>query len=383
MSNLWQKGFRPFFLLAIVHAVLFIPLWVFVLRGTVAFPPYLDPASLHAHEMLFGFAFAAVAGFLLTAVTAWTGRDTAVGRPLAALAACWLGARVALFAGLPGFVVAALDLATIGGVAVAIGRPLIATGNRRNYQFIGFLAVLGFAALLVHLDAAGITPGLRFRAHRLALCAILMIVAAISGRIVPMFTRNATGVTSITPQPMADHVTVVGLGLLGIAEMLGLHGVPIAAAALLAAGGATVRTLRWGPEHSLSNSLLWVMHVGHAWLPIGLVLRALSALFPSIPQSAAWHALGMGVVGTLVIGILPRVTLGHTGRPLRPNRTLTIAFAAQATGAAVRVIGPFLPVAALRGSYDLAGTLWLIGFALIAKEVGPMLLAPRVDGQPG
>jgi uncharacterized protein involved in response to NO len=380
-------GFRPFFLAAAALAVLAVPLWLLVLHGTAsAGGGYLLPMAWHAHEMVFGFASAVVAGFLLTAVRNWTGRETATGAVLAGLVALWVLGRAALFAAgvLPRPLVALVDLAFLPAVAVVIARPIIASGNRRNYVMVGVLAVLTAANLAVHLDAAGVLPGWQLRGARAGVDVMVLLSAVIAGRVIPMFTRNATG-APVASSSALDIATVVTLALHTALDTAVPSSSAAAVTALLAAVVVVARARRWGGVAALREPLLWILHFGHAWIAIGLALRAASSLAPSIPSSAATHALTVGAIGSLTLGMMARVSLGHTGRPLVVRRITALSFVLLTGAAVVRVLGPIVTVP--RVSYldwlVVSGAAWSAAFALFLVAYVPILLRPRADGKPG
>lgn len=378
------KGFRPFFLGAAAFAGVALPAWIAVLSGASLPKGYLDPVSWHAHEMLFGFTIAVIAGFLLTAVGNWTQRETVVGPPLLALAGLWAAGRAAvMFAPLlPRGVPLAIDGAFMPILAVVLARPLVATRNRKNLVMVALVSALAGASIAMHADALGWLPGAAPRAARVGLDLVTVMVSVIAGRVFPMFTRNATGDQAIRTIPALDRVTLAGLALLVVLDAAGASRIAAVVAGLVAITAAA-RTARWGAGRSSREPLLWVLHLGHAWIPIGLALRALSALTPAIPASLGTHALTAGAIGTLTLGMMARVALGHTGRILAAPRSATGAFVLVTIGAVVRVASPVLGPAAYVRALSIAGTAWALAFVLFLVGYATILLAPRADGKPG
>lgn len=380
------KGFRPFFLGAAAFAAAIVPLWLLVLRGLVPPAVHFDLLTWHAHEMIFGFTVAVLAGFLLTAVGNWTGRETAVGGALLALTALWLAGRVALIVptGLPRGLVASLDLAFLPALIAVLARPLLATNNKRNFVMLGVLGALFAVNVSVHLEALRLlAPGASRSAMQVGVDIVLLVIMIMAGRIFPMFTRNATGVKSIRSLPLLDVATAVAMALLVACDALlpGSH-----AAAALSGGVAVLAAARaafWGSRHTLSQPLLWILHAGYAWLVFGLLLRALAAfLWPSF-TTLALHALTLGAIGSLTLGMMARVSLGHTGRQLAPPAAVTWAFLAINAAAAARVFVPMLAPSAYIESLVAAGALWSAAFLVFLVAYWPMLRRPRVDGKPG
>ena len=378
------KGFRPFFLLAGGFAALLVPLWLLALAGVVQLDAYLGPMFWHAHEMVFGFTTAVIAGFLLTAVGNWTGRETAVGGSLIALVALWLIGRVAFvaMAVLPGLVIACADLAFLPALAVVIARPLIGTRNRRNYPVLGIVLALWLADLAIHLDANGVIAGWQWRATMGAVDVVTLLIVFFAARIFPMFTRNATGVASIRSVRALDMATVAAMAALTVADVA----LPGSTAGVALAGAtavlALVRSVPWGARHTARHPLLWILHVGHAWVIIGLALRVAAAVArPSLLTSSV-HALTVGAIGCTTLGMMARVSLGHSGRPLVAPRPVALGFAALTLGAIVRVLGPLwlslYPVAIY-----VSGVLWTLAFAVFTVHHARILVRPRADGRPG
>jgi uncharacterized protein involved in response to NO len=383
-AALAAKGFRPFFLLAASFAAAILPLFMLALLGLVRPDAYLDVTSWHAHEMVFGFACAVIVGFLLTAVSNWTGRETVVGPPLLALAALWLAGRVALLTpGLPRSATAAIDLAFLPAAALVVARPLIAAGKRRNFVMIAVLVALWFTNLTIHLDVLGWLPGWRRRGALVAVDLVVLLSIVIAGRVVPMFTRNATGMTTIRSHPRLDVAAVVSMALLSICDLAR----PDSGAATLLAAAAAVfaaaRAVHWGSRHVGREPLLWVLHVAYTWIPVGLALRVASHVTPAVPAVLAAHALTVGAIGGLTLGMMARVALGHTGRALHAPRSMTVAFALITLAAVVRVLGPLVDIRAYRASLFASGTLWTAAFALYLLVFAPILTAKRLDGKPG
>jgi uncharacterized protein involved in response to NO len=376
---LGRKGFRPFFLLAGAFAVVIVPLWLAVLSGLLTPGRYLDAFAWHSHEMVFGFTTAVIAGFLLTAVGNWTQRETVVGRPLVLLAALWLAGRVALLAPIPGALIAAIDLAFLPAFGVAIARPLLSTKNRRNYVMLGVVGALWLADLAVHLDALGLLPGLRRRGALLAVDVIVLLVVIVTGRIVPMFTKNATGVTTVRGEPRLDAIAIASVVLVAAAEAAMPDHAATRALLGLAALATAARAVPWATSKVLRVPLLWILHAGYAWVPVGFALRALGA-----PAAVATHALTLGAIGSLTLGMMARVSLGHSGRPLAVGRPMTASFACLTLAALTRVGGALLvPASAYRATLFASGALWTLAFAIFLGVYAPILTSTRVDGKPG
>lgn len=377
------KGFRPFFPLAAAFAGFAVPLWLLVLSGTSSAPVTFDPIAWHAHEMIFGFTAAVLAGFLLTAVGNWTGRETATGGALAGLVALWALGRVAVSAGtaLPRPIIAAIDLAFLPALAVIILRPLAATGNRRNFVMVGVLMALFASNLVMHLarDAAVVR-----RASLVAVDIVVLVIALMAGRVVPMFTRNATRLDRVMSSPRLDVAALATVAVVTVLDAtIGDAPAVLAVAPGLAAVLLAVRARRWGTLYTGRAPLLWILHLGYMFLPLGFALRAAGRLWSAIPSSSATHALTAGGIGLMTLGMMARVPLGHTGRPLSVGWPMSLAFVLASLAAILRTVAPFLDPSRWLYSMRAAGALFSLAFAIYAVVFTPICLAPRVDGKPG
>jgi uncharacterized protein involved in response to NO len=379
------KGFRPFFLLAAVFASAIVPVWILIVVGVVHPSGYLPSTIWHAHEMVFGFTVAVVAGFLLTAVGNWTQRETLVGAPLLALAALWAVGRICmvLAATLPRGVPAAVDLAFLPLLGSALARPLASARNRRNFVMLMVLAALFAANVIVHLSALGLVPAAAARTACLAgIDVVVLLILIIAGRVLPMFTRNATGVSSIKSRPLLDILTLVGMAMLTIVDAAAPESVASASLAGVVGVLAVARAWGWRTRQVARHPLLWILHAGHGWVSAGLLLRAAAGL-QVVPPSLATHALTVGAIGSLTLGMMARVALGHTGRALRASRAVTVAFTAMTAAAFARVFVPLLRPEWYFIALLAAGGLWTAAFLVYLAVYVPVLTSPRVDGKAG
>ncbi|HEY6079825.1 MAG TPA: NnrS family protein [Polyangiaceae bacterium] len=381
-----RKGFRPFFWLAAVFAIAIVPTWLLILGGKLQATSYLDATSWHAHEMVFGFVVAVIAGFLLTAVGNWTQRETAIGMPLLALAGLWLAGRLAMAcsAALPAGVVAVADLAFLPALFIALARPVISAKNRRNYVILGVVAAFFVANLWLHLTALGISSaGSARQPSLIGVDLVVLLITIILGRVLPMFTRNAVGATSVRAIPLLDKCAIGSVAALCLADALAPATSVAGAVAVLAGLFSLARASHWGARHSLQQPLLWILHAGQAWLVVGLLLRGAALLGAPALASPAMHALTVGAIGSLTLGMMARVALGHTGRLLTVPKSIAVAFLALNLAALVRVLVPLLAPAWYFAGLVATATLWVTAFAIFVVVYTPILASPRVDGKPG
>jgi uncharacterized protein involved in response to NO len=380
----WSLGFRPFFVLAAVAAGLLMPVWGFYFAGDLGVPTRLAPPIWHGHEMLFGFTAAVIAGFLLTAVPNWTGIPAVKGGRLIALVALWIAGRLAVFyAGLlPAWLVAAIDVAFLPALILAIAPALLASGSRRNMGFPVVLLVFTLANLAIHAAAMGYFPLGAEIGIKVAVGLVTLLMIIIGGRVIPGFTANALG----TPSRRADWsdkaalyaaIAVLLLELLPQARLA--QGVAAVAAAVLVA----LRMRGWQSLRTLRRPILWVLHVGYAWIAVGYAFKGLAQLTELLRWQDALHGLTAGAIGTLTLGMMSRVALGHTGRPLRVTPSITAAYILITLATVIRLCTPFAaalhPVQALT---HVAGGLWATAFIIFLAVYTPMLISPRADGKP-
>ena len=376
-------GFRPFFFAAGVSAVLLLLIWLLNWHGVIEANSYYSLIGWHSHEMLFGYGIAIIAGFLLTAVRNWTGLDTIVGKPLAALALLWLAGRLLPFAHpvVPGALIALVDLAFIPLMTAALAGPLWKGNNRINRLFVPLLLSMALANLLVHLQALGLAETAQ-RGTTLMLNMILLLILFVAGRVLPFFTENAIPNAKTKYVPKIDKTGFYLIIALGLTQLLiPINGL-VAVLALSLAINQAMRLYNWYDHRIWGIPILWVLHTGYGWVIIGLFLTAAAEL-DLFPGNLAVHALTTGGIAVFTLGMMARVALGHTGRTLQPKRVIEICFILINLVALIRVFGPLLLPSLYNMLIDISGLLWIVIFALFSVVYLPILLRPRVDGRPG
>jgi len=324
----------------------------------------------HAHEMLFGYAFAVIAGFLLTAVRVWTGRPTPTGAALAGIAALWVAARSIApfslsFSSLFDFLFAA-------AVAWGIGVPLIASGNRRNWFFIALVLALGAASLAFQAwPQLGVAIGLDV---------VLFVMAVMGGRVIPAFTNSGIpGGAGARRQPLLEKAALGAVLLLLVFDVFSIH---VGILALVAAALHAARLALWAPLKTRGRPILWILHASYAWIVVHLALRGLAA-FELVPAVVATHALTVGAIGGLTLGMMTRTARGHTARPLTVGGAELAAYVLVQAAALARSLLPLAFPDAYGAMVALSALLWFAAFALFTAVYIPILTRPRLDGQPG
>ncbi|RPJ48538.1 MAG: NnrS family protein [Betaproteobacteria bacterium] len=377
---LWNLGFRPFYLLASVFSAVSVLLWAAQYSGWLP-AAYLQGPLWHGHELLFGYTLAVVAGFLLTAVRAWTGQPTPVGAPLMALAALWVAGRMLMLTPL-GALSAIVNAAFPVALAAAIAIPLWQSRNVRNYFFVGLLLLMGALVALLHLALLGIFELPPRLSLVLGLDVMLFIMVVMGGRVIPMFTNNGVPGAGATRHAWLEKLALGSVLLLFMADLLQW---PSAIVAVIALGAALAHGLRlyyWRSWRTLSTPLVWILHAAYAWIVIYLALRALSG--PGwLPESYAIHALTTGAIGGLTLGMMTRTARGHTARPLVADGFELTCFLLIQGAAVARVFGVMVSAAWYLPSIQASGVLWAAAFGIYAVRYWPVLTRPRLDGKPG
>jgi uncharacterized protein involved in response to NO len=376
-----SQGFRPFFLAAAVWSIAALAIWIVVLVTGDNLPSRFDPLSWHIHEMMFGFAMAAIAGFLLTAIPNWTRRLPISGHPLALLVGLWLlGRLICLVSALvPFWLSAAVDLSFPVVLAAVAAREIVSGRNWRNLPMVVPVTVLGIANLLMHLETAGVavSAGLGWR---LGLAAIIILISVVAGRIVPSFTRNWLAKRGAAVLPFAHgpvdraSLAILHLGLLG--WVFDLEARFVGPMLLLGAALNFWRMLRWRGGATRAEPLLMILHIGYGWLAIGVALLGLTTVGFDVPLSAAIHTLTAGAIATMILAVMTRTTLGHTGRTLSADRITSLIYVLVGLAAVVRVAAAFetewfMPL------LIVSACCWIAGFAIFLVRYGPFLLQPR------
>lgn len=375
---LLRHGFRPFFLGAGLWALAAMLLWMAVLQGYVVIPTAFDPVGWHVHEMLFGFVVAAIAGFLLTAIPNWTGRMPLQGLPLAGLCAVWLAGRFAILgsAWTGALAAAAVDLAFLALLLGVVLREILAGRNWRNLPVPIALGGLLAANALTHADAAGIAATGPL-GQRLAIGIMVVLISLIGGRIIPSFTLNwlkKQGEARLPARFGTFDRMALGLVVAAVACWVIAPETSVAGAAMVAAGVAALsRLVRWRGGLTRREPLVWSLHLGFVWVPIGLVLVGLGAFLPEVPPAAGLHALTAGAMGGMTLAVMTRATLGHTGRPLTADGWTAAVYLLVATAAGLRVVAAFATGAYLPLLWT-SGLTWSTAFAIFAVRYGRLLL---------
>ncbi len=383
MKVLFSSGFRPFFFSAALFAGLGILSWVGLYSSWVVWEGALDPLSWHAHEMIFGYLGAVLAGFTLTAVANWTGRPPVSGVWLAGLFILWLAGRVSMALSLVGdFPVSTAALIDVGFIPAFIclfAREVIGGGNKRNLVVVAAVSVFGSANVLFCLDVIGLYEN-ELWLH-LGLGTIAVLLALIGGRIIPTFTGNwlkAQGRdVSIPAMGPIDKVGIL-LTALSALSWTFLPEQGVTAALLVVAGGALLlRLTRWQGLKTVREPLIACLHIAYAFLGFSLIVIGLSIWVPEdVPAGGGLHLLTAGTIGLMTVVVMCRALLGHTGRALKSTPLLIVVLGMVIAGGVMRFLAPWWPES-YATFITVSGFTWGGGFLLFACYVAPIVVRPR------
>lgn len=383
---LFRLGFRPFFLLGALFSCLAMLGWLGQLNGWLRLPGIANPIWWHGHEMLFGFCAAIVVGFLLTAVQNWTAHPGVRSWPLALVVGLWAVPRCLLpWLGEGSHILMALDLVWLPLCAWFLARPIMVARQWRNLFFVPLLLVLTLlngASWLWRDDGAMLE-------HLLITTVLLFstLIAVMGGRVIPFFTARGTGQEKAAPLPWLERGALISLWLIMLLWLLlptpwttSLYMLPLYIVAALL---HLWRQLRWRPLTTLTHPLLWSLHLAYLFIPLGLLALAAQAAGWPITLSLASHLFSAGSMGAMILGMIARVSLGHSGRALQAGRRITLAFALIILAAVMRTLIPqFWPAFTLDG-WNLSGWSWIAAYGLFVWVYTPILTRPRADGRPG
>jgi uncharacterized protein involved in response to NO len=375
-----RLGFRPFYLLAAAFAVISVPLWIARYFGWAEGLTHVD-LNWHMHEMVFGFIIAVIVGFLYTAGRNWTGLWTPRRKTLAALAALWLAGRIAMLCTAP-LLAALIDVVFLPLATWPLYRVLKRSGNKRNMFLVGLLALLAVANALFHASVLGWLTLSPIRLLHAAILVIVMIESVIGGRVIPGFTKNAVQGSEPIVNVKRDKISIALTALASIGWVCSFPAPLTASLAFAAAAGQLTRLVGWKPQCTLRNPLLWILHLSYAWIPVGFILLGLATL-QLVPASAAIHALAIGATAGLIIGMITRTALGHTGRALKAHAGEIAMYALIQIGAVARFAAA-IDVSGVRNLALLVTTAcWSAAFLLYLLVYSPYLFKARIDGREG
>lgn len=377
-------GFRTFFALSGLSALVLMVVWRSLYDGSLVLDNYFVKNYWHAHEMLLGYTVAVISGFLLTAVRNWTGKQTLTGASLAGLALLWVYGRILPFYSglLADEFIALVDFLFLPVLAYSLLKPIMAAKYTRGYVFIALLLIMSFGNGLIHMEILGLSEQTAWTGFQIVIGLIIVMILVIAGRVFPFFTEKGLSGTLPIRNPLYDALSIGSALLVFGLLIMQVSGALLALAAAMAAIVNLLRVNDWYVFKIWFVPLLWVLYIGYAWIIIGFILTALSA-YSIVMPTLALHAFTMGGIGVITLGMMARVSLGHTGRVLKASHAMAIAFALINLAALIRVFFPiFLPHWYADIIYA-ATILWLAAFSLFAYVYAPILTTARADGKAG
>ncbi|HFQ5286786.1 TPA: NnrS family protein [Vibrio vulnificus] len=379
----WLRlGFRPFFLLGSVYAIIAIAVWVWIFQ--TGQPTQLQVPGLwwHVHEMLFGFAMAIVAGFLLTAVQNWTGINGTKHYRLALLVALWLLPRILLWTPVPLWLTSSIEALFLALVALEIGSRVVQTKGWRNLFFVPlFLLAIG-ANFASYATIKGMPPFTSSAVWQAMLWWFTLLLSVMGARVIPFFTARRFNFEKANPIVWLDWAANLPLVMLFLLSFFPVTMAQLGQPLMVIAGGAQlVRFIRWKPWLTLSEPLVWSLHAAYLCLPLSLLLRGL--LDNPFASHNLIHLFAIGALAGLILAMIARVTMGHTGRMIYQGPNMSLAFGALFLAALVRSFGVIFAPAQLFIWIDISAALWVFAFTLFVWKFGYMLVTPRADGHPG
>ena len=381
---IFALGFRAFFALAGLFALVLIALWTSVFDGSLVTDNYYPNTYWHAHEMLLGYSVAVIAGFLLTAVKNWTGVQTLQDGKLAGLCLLWVYGRIVPFYSelLPDPLIALIDVSFLPTLAYFVAKPILKSGNIKNLFFVGLLLLIALGNALIHAEILGVGEGTAWLGLNIVIAIIIMLILIIAGRVFPFFTeRGLKGVMAIR-NPALDAAAIASSALVFLLMMFNVNGLVLSLTAIVSVVTNVIRVAGWYDRRVWYVPLLWVLYMGYAWIILGFGFIALSA-FSVVSSSIATHAFTVGGIGVLTLGMMARVSLGHTGRAMKASNTIAIAFALINLAALFRVLMPALLPDWYNGFLLVSTYCWLAAFSLFVFVYTPILSTARIDGQAG
>lgn len=382
-----QLAFRPLFFLGAVFSCVSLGVWALFLNGHFQLPTYTTPFLWHGHEMLFGFVAAIVVGFLLTAVQNWTGIKGLNGKPLLLLITVWFAARVSFLIDVTTIPLQWIDLLFIPLSAYFLARPIIAIKQTRNLMFVPVLTLMFLSNLGFHYGIYSNDLALSQQALQAMLWLTVLLITLLGGRVIPFFTANGTQKPRASDQLWLDISVIASTAMVVVVQGFGLSNMfsPSLNAALLLTAAILqgTRFCRWKFWNTSKVALLWSLHGAYAFVPLGMALLAASYTIDNLSYSTAQHAILTGAIGAMILSMMARVSLGHSGRPLKPKKIMSVAFSLILATGLIRSLGVWLGIESSLIMLTLAAAGWILAYGIFAWVYWPVLSKPRIDGKPG
>ncbi|AFJ01268.1 NnrS protein involved in response to NO [Methylophaga frappieri] len=386
---LFRQAFRPLFLFGAAFSVIAMLLWGLIISGHINFQFVGNQLFWHSHEMIFGYVAAIVIGFLLTAVQSWTGQRAPHGKTLLVIVMLWLAGRLALLfgAGLPLWLVIAIDLSFLPVSAYLLANPILRAKQTKSLFFIPVLLLLTICNAVMYAGLVMERPDIQQTGSLSAVLLITLLMTVIGGRVIPMFTANGTQTSKVNNIAWLDKTALTSVWLLFALHFLMLTKlIPSNLLSLLFAVSAIlvfIRGFRWKIWVTFRVPLLWSLHIGYWFIPLGLIMFSAYYAGLDMPYSVALHALTAGAMGTMILSMMSRVSLGHSGRSLTPKRLISLAFIFIIAVGLIRTLMIWLLPTQISFWLWFSVLAWATAYLLYIILYFPILTTPRPDGKPG
>ncbi|EPM5661515.1 NnrS family protein [Vibrio alginolyticus] len=379
----WLRlGFRPFFLFGSIYAIVAIALWVWMFQGGQPNALAVPALWWHVHEMLFGFSMAIVVGFVLTAVQNWTGINGTKHYMLLALFGLWLVPRILLWTPAPLWLTSSIEAVFLLFVAYEVGIRVYRAKGWRNLFFVPLFLLAIFANFASYATIKGMPPFSSSAVWQAMLWWFTLLLSVMGGRVIPFFTARRFNFEKAQPLAWLEWFANLPLVMLFVLSFFPVTFAELGSPLMLFAGVAQlVRFVRWKPWLTLSEPLVWSLHAAYLCLPLSLILRGVWG--DAFASHNLIHLFAIGALGGLILAMIARVTMGHTGRMIYKGPNMSLAFAAITAAALVRSFAVIFDPANMMLWIDISGGLWIVAFGLFVWRFGVMLVTPRVDGHPG
>lgn len=377
-----RLGFRPFFLLGSIYAIVAIALWVWMFQSGQ--PAILKVPALwwHVHEMLFGFAMAIVAGFVLTAVQNWTGINGTKHHRLAIVVTLWLLPRLLFWTPAPLWLISSIEALFLAFVAFEVGARVVKAKGWRNLFFVPLFVLAIVANFASYAAIKGMPPFPASAVWQAMLWWFTLLLSVMGSRVIPFFTARRFNFEKPQPIVWLDWVANLPLAGLFVLSFFPMTFAQLGQPLMVVSGAAhLLRVIRWKPWRTLSEPLVWSLHATYLCIPVSLLLRGL--LDNPFASHNMLHLFAIGAIGGVILAMIARVTMGHTGRAIYQGPNMSLAFGAMVLAAIVRGIGVALFPQYLIAAVNMSAALWILAFAMYVGLFGKMLITPRVDGHPG
>lgn len=389
VAAIWQQAFRPFFFFACIFAILSIGAWALVQAGELYFMPYGGVTFWHAHEMLFGFVAAIIVGFLLTAVQSWTGLRATHGKPLIVLFSLWLLARILMLVDIftLQWITAVFDVSFLLLAAFFMAKLVLKVKQYRNLIFVPILLLLATTNLFTHLSV--ITGEMHFYTQGIyaTVMIITLMMTVIAGRVFPMFTANGTQTKKVDNLAWLEKSVISLTAITLLIHFFGLQQMISSKLMVLlfifCSLGHSIRAIRWRPQVTFNRPLVWSLHLAYWFIPVSFLLFALHYAGLNISTSNALHGLTAGAMSSLILAMIARISLGHSGRPLTPHWLMKYAFSLIILAGGIRLLSPYIQLYFNFNLHVVSACLWAFSFGIYVVVYAPILTTPRPDGKPG